>query len=50
MDWLDLPVDPVAAEIARSFVAIGLVDADPDIVDVAVLLTSELVANATLRR
>lgn len=47
-DWLALPVAPAAAGLARRFVTRCLTSADPDVVDVLVLLTSELVANAVL--
>jgi anti-sigma regulatory factor (Ser/Thr protein kinase) len=49
-DWLELPATPVAPGLARRFVTKGLVVAESDHVDVdvAVLLTSELVANAVL--
>lgn len=45
-DWVALPATPAAAGLARRFLARGLGLDSPDVVDVAVLLTSELVANA----
>jgi anti-sigma regulatory factor (Ser/Thr protein kinase) len=52
-NWLELPATPAAAGLARRFVRGCLCSAqfnvvDDDVVDVAVLLTSELVANAVL--
>lgn len=50
-DWLELPDAPAAAGLARRFVSGCLDAAEPhlaDLVDVAILLTSELVANALL--
>jgi anti-sigma regulatory factor (Ser/Thr protein kinase) len=51
-DWLELPATPVAPGLARRFVTKNLVVAESDVADidvsVAVLLTSELVANAVL--
>lgn len=46
--WLALPATPAAARLARGFVSSTLSEVEPDVVDVAVLLTSELVANAVL--
>ncbi len=47
-DRLTLPSTPVASGLARRFVTRCLGAAAPDLVDVAVLLTSELVTNAVL--
>jgi anti-sigma regulatory factor (Ser/Thr protein kinase) len=46
--WLALPAAPAACGLARGFVASSLSNVEPEVVDVAVLLTSELVANAVL--
>ena len=47
-DWLELPATPAATGLARRFVTRTLVVAESDVLDVALLLTSELVTNAVL--
>jgi anti-sigma regulatory factor (Ser/Thr protein kinase) len=46
--WVGLPATPAAAGLARRFLARALSLERPDVVDVIVLLTSELVANAVV--
>jgi anti-sigma regulatory factor (Ser/Thr protein kinase) len=45
-DQLDLPAGPLAARLARRYLVACLPDVAPDVMDEALLLTSELVTNA----
>lgn len=44
--WVALPASPAAAGLARRFLASSLQTEGPEVINVAALLTSELVSNA----